>query len=185
MRRPELLDEPAPHAGESLRLYHVIPHFFQLRTELIMREDTGCNNMFTSTDTAGACFRDARDHIAPDVTRTLRPLSVAAHPTRLKILLAIGADELCVQTIAVRVGVPPNNVSHHLALLGNNGVVTSRRDANHIYYRVTDATVPRVIALVCDLVNPSRAIDDTVPVPEATQAFRASVSPSYESVPAT
>jgi len=149
-----------------------------------MCDDIGCNNAFASTDDAVAYARDARDQIAPDVTRTLRPLSLAAHPTRLKILLAIGADEICVQTIATRVGVPANNVSHHLALLGNNGVVASRRDANHIYYRVTDATVPRVIALVCDLVSPSRrAIDDATTV-NTTPALRGSGTRPGTSVPA-
>lgn len=150
-----------------------------------MCDDIGCNNAFASTDDAVAYARDARDQIAPDVTRTLRPLSLAAHPTRLKILLAIGADEISVQTIATRVGVPANNVSHHLALLGNNGVVASRRDANHIYYRVTDATVPRVIALVCDLVSPSRrAIDDAMPTLGAIPALQGSGTRPDASVPA-
>lgn len=149
-----------------------------------MRDDIGCNNAFASTDDAVAYARNARDPIAPVVTRTLRPLSLAAHPTRLKILLAIGADEICVQTIATRVGVPPNNVSHHLALLGNNGVVASRRDANHIYYRVTDATVPRVIALVCDLVSPSRATNDAVSTVNTTPALRGSGTRPGTSVPA-
>jgi hypothetical protein len=72
-----------------------------------------------------------------------------------------------------------------LALLGNNGVVASRKDANHIYYRVTDATVPRLIALVCDLVSPSRAIDDAVPALKGTPALRGSGNPPCTGVPAT
>lgn len=150
-----------------------------------MCDDIGCNNAFASTGDAVAYARNAREPIAPDVTRTLRPLSLAAHPTRLKILLAIGADEISVQTIATRVGVPANNVSHHLALLGNNGVVASRRDANRIYYRVSDAIVPRVIALVCDLVSPSRrAIADAVPAVKATPALRGSGTRPGTSAPA-
>jgi hypothetical protein len=72
-----------------------------------------------------------------------------------------------------------------LALLGNNGVVASRRDANHIYYRVTDGIVPRVIALVCALASPSRAIDEAVPAVEASPAFRGPGTPPGTSLPGT
>jgi ArsR family transcriptional regulator len=119
-----------------------------------MRDDIGGNNVFTEPEYAVTRDHDSRGHVAPDVTRTLRPLNLAAHPIRLKIILAIGAEEVSVQNIATKVGVTANNVSHHLALLGNNGVVASRRESNHIYYRVTDAVVPRLIALVFDMVSP-------------------------------
>jgi ArsR family transcriptional regulator len=55
--------------------------------------------------------------ISPDITRSMRPLKIAAHPVRLKMLLAIGGNEVSVQDIATKIGIEPNSVSKHLALL--------------------------------------------------------------------
>ena len=59
------------------------------------------------------------------------------------------------QDIAAKIGIEATNASKHLALLFDNGVVASRRDANRIYYRVSDVVIQKVIELVCDMALPS------------------------------
>jgi len=72
-----------------------------------------------------------------------------AHPKRLEILSLLREGELSVSELAERMGVRLANVSQHLAILRDMGVVTSRRERVNIYYRVAD---PRIIQ-ACDLMR--------------------------------
>jgi len=68
-----------------------------------------------------------------------------AHPLRLKILCVLGDDEISVQDIVDSVGTTQSNISQHLAILREKGVLMTRREANRVFYRVSDA---RVLALI-------------------------------------
>lgn len=60
-------------------------------------------------------------------------------PTRLTIASALLAgEELCVCDVAWVVGQSQNLVSHHLRQLKIAGLVTSRRQARMVMYRLTD-----------------------------------------------
>ena len=111
-----------------------------------MLDNINCANEPTVAVDAVLCYQgNSCVGISPDISRSMRPLKIAAHPVRLKILLAIGKDEVCVQDIAAKIGIEATNASKHLALLFDNGVVASRRDANRIYYRVSDVVIQNVI----------------------------------------
>jgi len=72
-----------------------------------------------------------------------------AHPKRLEILNLLRQGELSVSELAERMGISLANVSQHLAILRDKGVVTTRREGVSIYYRVAD---PRIIQ-ACDLMR--------------------------------
>lgn len=74
-----------------------------------------------------------------------RSLKAIAHPLRLKILCVIGDQEACVQEIVDAVGTSQSNISQHLAILREKGVLQTRKDANRVFYRVSD---PRTLQLV-------------------------------------
>jgi ArsR family transcriptional regulator len=74
-----------------------------------------------------------------------RALRAMAHPLRLKILCVVGAAEVCVQDIVELVGTSQSNVSQHLGIMRDKGVLQTRRDANRVYYRVAD---PRTLQLI-------------------------------------
>jgi DNA-binding transcriptional ArsR family regulator len=61
-----------------------------------------------------------------------------AEPTRLQILAAICDQERTVQQICDRSGLRQGNVSKHLRLMKEAGVVTCRRESVWRYYRVID-----------------------------------------------
>ncbi|BBC27062.1 ArsR/SmtB family transcription factor [Pseudanabaena sp. ABRG5-3] len=61
-----------------------------------------------------------------------------ADPTRLQILMTICNQERSVQDICDRTGLHQGNVSKHLRLMKDAGVVTCRRDSVWRYYRVID-----------------------------------------------
>ncbi len=74
-----------------------------------------------------------------------RALKAISHPLRLKVLCVIGEQEACVQEIVDAVGTSQSNISQHLAILRDKGVLLTRKDANRVYYRVGD---PRTLQLI-------------------------------------
>ncbi len=77
-----------------------------------------------------------------------RALKAISHPLRLKILCVIGDQEACVQEIVDAVGTSQSNISQHLAILRDKGVLLTRKDANRVYYRVGDQRTLQLIVLM-------------------------------------
>jgi ArsR family transcriptional regulator len=89
-----------------------------------------------------------------DIRRASRSLKAMAHPLRLKILCTLGDRELSVQEIVEQVGTSQSNISQHLAILRDKGILGSRKDANRVYYRVGDARTLRLISMMRDVFCP-------------------------------
>ena len=77
-----------------------------------------------------------------------RALKAISHPLRLKILCVIGDSEVCVQDIVEAVGTSQSNISQHLAILRDKGVLLTRKDANRVYYRVGDQRTLQLIVMM-------------------------------------
>lgn len=75
--------------------------------------------------------------------------SVLSEPTRLKIMHAICQEEKSVTQILKEVGATQTNISHHLGLMYQSGVVTRRKEGNVVLYRVADSTMVDVCRMVC------------------------------------
>ena len=69
-----------------------------------------------------------------------------ADPNRLKILDALRtANELCVSELIEITGMSQSAVSHALKLLRSRRVVEGQRDGRHIYYRLLDDHVVKLV----------------------------------------
>jgi ArsR family transcriptional regulator len=79
------------------------------------------------------------------IDQAARAIKAMAHPLRLKILCVLGNDEVSVQDIVDAVGTSQSNISQHLAILREKGVLKARKDANRVFYRVGDQ---RTLALI-------------------------------------
>ena len=77
-----------------------------------------------------------------------RALKAISHPLRLKMLCVIGDGEVCVQDIVEAVGTSQSNISQHLAILRDKGVLLTRKDANRVYYRVGDQRTLQLIVMM-------------------------------------
>lgn len=77
-----------------------------------------------------------------------RALKAIAHPLRLKILCVLGDQEVCVQEIVSAVGTSQSNISQHLAILRDKGVLLTRRDANRVFYRIGDARTMQLVGMM-------------------------------------
>jgi ArsR family transcriptional regulator len=82
------------------------------------------------------------------VETAARALKAISHPLRLKILCVVGGEEVCVQDIVDAVGTSQSNISQHLAILRDKGVLTTRKDANRVYYRVADQRTLQLIGMM-------------------------------------
>jgi ArsR family transcriptional regulator len=83
-----------------------------------------------------------------DIERASRSMKAIAHPLRLKILCTLGSREVSVQDIVEQVGTSQSNISQHLAILRDKGILATRKDANRVYYRVGDTRTLRLIGMM-------------------------------------
>ncbi len=83
-----------------------------------------------------------------DIDRASRSLKAMSHPLRLKILCVLGSDEISVQDIVEQVGTSQSNISQHLAILREKGILAARKDANRVYYRVSDARTLQLVGMM-------------------------------------
>ena len=78
-------------------------------------------------------------------------LKSIAHPLRLKILCLHQDRELTVGEIREVVETTNANVSQHLTIMRNQGIIVARKEANFIYNRIADERVVELINTMQDL----------------------------------
>jgi DNA-binding transcriptional ArsR family regulator len=78
-------------------------------------------------------------------------MQAMAHPLRLKILCLVGNQELSVLEIVDAVGTTQSNISQHLAVLRDHGILHSRKEANKVFYRIEDPRVLKMISLTREI----------------------------------
>jgi len=86
-----------------------------------------------------------------DIDLAARALKAMSHPIRLKILCTLSESEVSVQDIVENVGTSQSNISQHLAILRDKGILLSRKDANRVYYRVGDPRTLRLISMMKEM----------------------------------
>ena len=71
---------------------------------------------------------------------------VLSEPTRVRILQALGKEELCVCDLAAVVGTTASAISHQLRLLRTARLVKARKEGKMVYYALDDGHVRRLFA---------------------------------------
>src|SRR4051812_40570545 len=83
--------------------------------------------------------------------------SVLGDPTRIRILDALTAGELCVCDIATLAGISESAVSHQLRLLGGMRLVRPRRAGRQVFYTLDDQHIVELLRLAVTHVQESAA----------------------------
>ena len=78
-------------------------------------------------------------------------MQAMAHPLRLKILCLVGNQELSVLEIVDAVGTSQSNISQHLGVLRDHGILQSRKEANKVFYRIEDPRILKMISLTREI----------------------------------
>jgi DNA-binding transcriptional ArsR family regulator len=86
-----------------------------------------------------------------DIQQAALAIKAIAHPLRLKILCVLGDQEISVQDIVEQVGTSQSNISQHLAILRDKGVLATRKDANRVFYRIGDLRTLKLVGMMRDV----------------------------------
>lgn len=83
-----------------------------------------------------------------DIAKAAQYLKAMAHPLRLKILCQLGENKISVQDIVERVGTTQSNISQHLGIMREKGILACHKDANRVYYYVDNIDTLKLIKLL-------------------------------------
>jgi ArsR family transcriptional regulator, lead/cadmium/zinc/bismuth-responsive transcriptional repressor len=72
---------------------------------------------------------------------------VLSDPTRLKIVLALGKEELCVYDIAGLINVSESAISHQLRMLKTLRLVKHRKSGKMVFYSLDDEHIEDLIRI--------------------------------------
>jgi ArsR family transcriptional regulator, virulence genes transcriptional regulator len=81
-------------------------------------------------------------------------LRLLGNEKRLMVLCQLADGELSVGEIQSRVGLSQSALSQHLAMLREEGVVSTRRESQTIYYRIANKSALRIIETLAELFCP-------------------------------
>jgi DNA-binding transcriptional ArsR family regulator len=86
---------------------------------------------------------------------------------RLLIISELSKGEASVNEIVTRLELRQSNVSKHLALMRERGLVVTRREGATIYYRLSDKRISEAIRLLMgaqrDLIEKKRVLSKGIP----------------------
>ena len=83
-----------------------------------------------------------------EISKAAELLKVLSHPIRLKIICQLGLEEKTVQQLIDSVGSTQSNVSQHLAIMRNNGVLQYRKNATQVLYSVSEKAAIDLVQLL-------------------------------------
>jgi len=84
--------------------------------------------------------------------RVAEKFRMLADPTRLSILRALMTGEKSVGTVVIETGQNQANVSKHLKMLAETGMVSRRKEGLQVFYSVGDPLIEKLCGLVCSTV---------------------------------
>lgn len=87
---------------------------------------------------------------------------ILAHPSRLAILDVLRSGEQCVCHLEAALKLRQANISQHLKVLREAGLLVDRRDGWNMFYRVSRPEVLAVVDAMADLASDSILEDEQV-----------------------
>jgi DNA-binding transcriptional ArsR family regulator len=75
----------------------------------------------------------------------VRRLQAISDPTRIRLIRALEAGDASVQELTDKLPTTHQNVSKHLGILYQSGIVSRQRAGNKVYYSIADYTACRLI----------------------------------------
>jgi ArsR family transcriptional regulator len=86
-------------------------------------------------------------HIESDLLRAI------AQPTRLRILYFLKDGEKCACEIIPKMKEDQSNISRHLTLMKDAGILESRKEGVSVYYKIKDKRVFTLLSIVDEMIK--------------------------------
>ncbi len=74
---------------------------------------------------------------------------IIGEPMRIRLLDRLRDGDATVQQLTVALGTTQQNASKHLRVLHRAGIVSRRKDGNHVVYTISDETIFALCEQVC------------------------------------
>jgi ArsR family transcriptional regulator len=87
---------------------------------------------------------------APSAAGMAAFFAILADSTRMRILIALGAGELCVTDLAAATGINRTTISHQLRVLRRDRLVRRRRDGKVVFYALDDDHVMLLVRMATE-----------------------------------
>jgi len=71
-----------------------------------------------------------------------------AHPVRLKILEILRDEKACVSELSEQIKIKQPNISQHLNILRNSGIITKKRKGKMIFYNINEENVSNILKTI-------------------------------------
>ena len=84
-------------------------------------------------------------------------LKMMSHPERLLMLCRMDEGEVSVTELVELAGLSQSSVSQHLAMLREEGIVSTRGEAQTRYYSLKDVQVRSIIHALCLICDQAKA----------------------------
>jgi DNA-binding transcriptional ArsR family regulator len=75
-------------------------------------------------------------------------MQALSNPNRLMIMCTLSQGEMCVRDLNEQLELSQSALSQHLAVLRNQGLVNTRRQAQTIFYSVAEGPAMDIVALL-------------------------------------
>lgn len=79
------------------------------------------------------------------IQKTCDLFKILSEPTRIKIILALEHEELCVCELSALLNMSQTSISHQLRQLRNNNIVKSRKTNKHRFYSLIDEEIIEIL----------------------------------------
>lgn len=86
-----------------------------------------------------------------EIALTASRIKAVAHPLRLAMVCLLAQGEQSVNDICAQLGTTQPNISQHLSHLYNEGLLTSRKEANRVYYTIADQRLSEIIGVLQEI----------------------------------
>jgi ArsR family transcriptional regulator len=92
------------------------------------------------------CWRDKKSQ--KDIKLIADFLNIIAEENRLKILCLLSSGKKCVCQIWQYLKLPQNLTSHHLKVLKDFGLLSSKKEGQKIFYQLNQKTIKKYLNLL-------------------------------------
>jgi len=86
----------------------------------------------------------------PTLERAAELFGVLSTPTRLQIIAALADGEQDVTHLLQQIEASQPNMSRHLQVLYQAGVLSRRKDGQHVFYKIANSALAKVCKAVCE-----------------------------------
>ena len=94
---------------------------------------------------------DKKEFTVPETIDTALCFKALGDPVRLRIMELLGNGQMCACDLLGGIEVSQSTLSHHMKTLTESGLVTAKKDATWVYYRINREALQALTGILAAL----------------------------------